>query len=149
MRHLRLSPVCALAIMLMACGSGSSSSNNVSGNWSTTLSSKGASVLAFTALLTQGSSNAISVTNLTFTMATTCFTSGTTASSTLGADGTMNGAGGNTFQMTLQSGTSNVNGTNMLTLQGTLANGTISGTWNETGTGSGCTGTGTFSMFKM
>jgi hypothetical protein len=148
MRYLRLSFVYALAIMLIACGSGSSSSSNVGGNWSATLTAKGSTVLVFSALLTQGSSTQISVSNLTFTMATTCFTSGSTASSTYSAAGST-GVPPNTFQMTVESGMSNLNGTNMLTLQGTLANGAISGTWNETGTGSGCTGTGNFSMFKM
>jgi len=147
MRYWCLSVWCALATMLMACGGGSSS-GTLTGNWAATLTnSDGETELTFNATLTQGSSSSITVANLVFTTATTCFDSGTTGTSTFSPSGTSSVAG--TFQMTLQSSMKNTNGMNQLTLQGTSSSNTINGTWNLSGTGSGCKGSGDFSMIRM
>jgi len=141
MRHLCLSLLCALGMMLMGCGGGGSSANTLTGNWSATLTtSDGATFLTFIATLTQGNSSVIGVSNLNVSTVSSCFATDTTASGTLGMDGAL--------QMTLQSGSSNSNGVNQVTLQGTPSNNTISGTWNLSGTGAGCTGTGPFTMIR-
>jgi hypothetical protein len=84
-------------------------------------------------------------TNLTFTTSTSCFTSGGSQTGSFvlsqNLDGNVTGA----FQLVIVSGTPSGN---TLTLQGTVANNTITGTWNLTGTG-GCTGSGTFTITKM
>ena len=149
MRHVCLWLLCTLAVAMIACGGGASTSNNVAGNWTANLSdSKGATFVQFSALLTQGSSFQIGVTNLIFAVASTCFGKGTTASSTFGVSGTMNAADPNAFQLTLQSSQSNANGVNMLVLQGMLSQNAISGTWTGTGSGIGCADSGAFSMSR-
>jgi|SRR5580700_5871952 hypothetical protein len=138
MRHICLGLMCATAIMLIGCGGGSSTP--VTGNWSAMLNnSTGATVLAFSATLTQGSSTVLSVTNVNLSTPSSCFGTGATATSTLT---------GNAFQMTLLSESSNLNGMNQVVLQGTMANGAISGTWDLSGTGTGCMGTGSFAMSR-
>ncbi|HTZ97605.1 MAG TPA: hypothetical protein VMB18_14485 [Terriglobales bacterium] len=148
MRHVCLGVLCGLAIMLTGCGGGGNSSGNVSGNWSATLSSKGATILTFNTVLTQGSSSSISVSNLVFTTSTNCFGSGTTASSTY-QPSAENGMPANAFSLTMQTSSSFVNGTNQLVLQGTVSNSSIGGTWALTGTGEGCTGSGSFTMSEF
>lgn len=146
MRYLCISVWCAVATMLIACGGGSN--GTLTGNWAATLTnSDGATVLTFNATLTQGSSSTITVANLVFTTSTTCFDSATTGTSTFSPSGTSMVAG--SFQMTLQSSMKNTNGLNQLTLQGTSSSNTISGTWNLSGTGTGCMGSGGFSMVRM
>jgi hypothetical protein len=51
------------------------------------------------------------------------------------------------FQLAVQSG-STMTG-NLLTLQGTVNNNVVSGTWTMTGVTSGCAGSGNFTMNKM
>ena len=154
MRHLRVSILCALAMTLIACGGGGgATSSNVAGNWSANVNdSKGAMFVQFNALLIQGSSYQIGVTNLTFSVSSTCFGAGTTASSTFGVivapDGTPGAPSPDAFQLTLLSSQSNSNGVNQLVLQGTLSQNTISGKWTGTGSGDGCAGSGSFKMFR-
>lgn len=149
MRHVCLWVLCALGIVLIGCGSGNGNSNNVGGNWSASLTdSKDNNVLAFSALLTQGSSYQISVTNLSFTLASTCFGAGTTASSTFGSTGPKSGVAANAFQLTMLSSQSNQNGVNQVALTGTLSGNAISGTWAMTGSGEGCSDSGSFNMSR-
>jgi hypothetical protein len=49
--------------------------------------------------------------------------------------------------MNIQSTATSTN--NLLTLQGTVNNNTITGNWTLTGTTAGCTGTGSFTMTKI
>lgn len=141
MRHLCLSLLCALGMMLTGCGGGGGPANTLTGNWSATLTTPdGTTFLTFIVTLTQGNSSVIGVSNLNVSSVSSCFASDTTATGTLGTDGTL--------QMMLQSGSANSNGVNQVTLQGTPSNNTISGTWNLTGTGAGCTGTGPFTMIR-
>jgi hypothetical protein len=146
MRYVCLAALCALAAMLVGCGGGNSSGNALTGNWSATLNnSSGTAALTFNATLTQGTGT-ISVTNLVFTSATNCFVSSSTASATLdttGANATQ------PFQLTLISGTIDGSQNNQLTMDGTPGNNTITGTWELSGNGPGCMGSGAFSMTKM
>ncbi len=142
MKHFRIAIMLLLALALSACGGGSNNST-INGNWTATLT--GSQNLSFTAMLTS-TGGTVSVTNLSFTTSQSCFDTGAVATGAFTLTGTMNGVTSGAFSMTIQSGTSNTNGTNQLTLQGTLTNNSITGNWNLSGTGAGCTGSGTFTM---
>ncbi len=139
-----------LGLLVAGCGGNSSSSgnsNNVSGNWTAGLSdSNGTPVFAFTTSLIQNSGSVVSVTNLNFTTATPCFASGGSETGSFILSGNFNGNATGAFQLGIQSGTPSGN---MLVLQGTVKNNTISGTWTLTGVTAGCSGAGNFTMTKM
>lgn len=139
--------VLGIAIMLAGCGS-TSNGGNINGNWTAALmnsSSGGSPVFNFTATFTQSSGSDVSITNLNFTTSSPCFVSGTTATGGFTLSGNLNGVTSGGFLMNIQStGSSN----NLLTLQGTVSNNTISGTWSLSGTTSGCSGSGQFTMNK-
>lgn len=151
LKHFILSVVCALTILLTACGSGSGSVIN--GNWSATLTNTDGSTALVFGVTLSNNNGSVTVSNLSFTTNSSCFGSGTTGTGAFTLTGTTGGVTTGTLQLTLQSGTSNSNGTNQLTLQGTLnqtsSSNTITGTWNLTGTGSGCSGSGNFTMGTM
>ena len=147
MRQVCISLVCAMALLLAACGSSGSAIN---GNWTAALSNPdGSTAFTFTATLSESGNGTLNVTNLSFSNSSSCFAAGTTASGTFTATGNTNNVSSGTFQMTVQSGTANANGSNQVALQGTLSSNTITGTWALKGTGSGCTGSGSFTMSKM
>jgi hypothetical protein len=148
MKQLGIAMLLVLGLMLGACGGGSSSnSNNINGNWTAALSdATGAPAFAFTTSLIQNSGTVVSVTNLSFTTATPCFASGGSGTGLFILSGNFNGNVTGTFQLTIQSGTPS---SNVFTLQGTVKNNTISGTWTLTGVTSGCSGSGNFTMTKM
>ena len=135
----------AIALLLAGCGSGSS--NSINGNWTAALtnsSNNSSPILAFNVTLAAAGGNNLSITNLKFTTANGCFASGSTATGGFGLSGNMNGVTSGGFQMNIQSAPPN--GNNQLSLQGTVNNNTVTGNWTLTGTGSGCTGSGTFVM---
>jgi hypothetical protein len=139
--------VLGIALVLAGCGS-TSNSNIINGNWTAALlnsSSGGSPIFNFTTTLTQSSGSSVSVTNLNFTTSSPCFASGSTATGGFTLSGNLNGVTSGGFQMNIQStGSSN----NLLTLQGTVSNNTISGNWSISGTTSGCSGSGQFTMNK-
>jgi len=139
----------ALIFIATACGGGNSSTNTLTGNWTAALSDpNGSPALAFTTSLKQSSgSSAVDVNNLSFTTSTACFPGSSTATGAFVLSGNFNGQTKGSFQMTVQSG-STMSG-NMLSLQGTVNNNTVSGTWTLTGVTSGCAGSGNFTMNKM
>ena len=135
------------AILLSACGNSRNSTGTVTGNWTATLSDQsGTQVFAFTTSFMQNSGTVVTVTNLNFTTANSCFVSGNTATGAFVLSGNFNGNMTGSFQLTVQSG--NPSG-NMLMLQGNVKNNVITGTWTLTGVTSGCTGSGSFTMTKM
>jgi hypothetical protein len=136
-----------VAIALAGCGSANNTNGTINGNWTAALSDQsGTPVFAFTTSLTQNNGTAVTVTNLNFTTATPCFASGSMATGAFVLSGNFNGSVTGSFQLTVQS--ANPSG-NMLTLQGTVKNNVITGTWSLTGVTSGCTGSGNFTMNKM
>lgn len=135
----RLTIVLGLAVLLAACSSDHSSIN---GTWSAALS--GTEQFDFTTTLTSTSNNGLSVTNLSFNTQSACFPGTPTATGAFVVAGTFNGVSTGGFQLTVNS----TSGGNQLQLNGTLGNNTLSGTWTLTGTTSGCTGSGTFTMNK-
>ncbi len=149
MRKVQLAALCAAMALLSSCGG--SSNSTVNGNWTATLVNPD-STTAFTLSMTlsQGSAGAVSVTNLSFGTSSSCFATGTTATGTFASSGTTNGVTTGSFQISIQSSTSNSNGANQLIMQGALTNdNTVTGSWALTGTGVGCSGSGTFTMTKM
>lgn len=145
----KLGAVIVVGIALLLAGCGSSSNGSINGNWTASLMNSGTSgseVFAFTTTLTQSSGTSVSVTNLNFTTNSPCFSSGTTASGGFTVSGNTNGVTSGGFQMNIQSTGTGTN--DLLTLQGTLQNNTINGTWTLTGNTSGCSGSGTFTMNK-
>lgn len=136
-----------LALVLGGCGnSNSTNSGNINGNWSATLTNTdNTPAFAFITSFTQMSGNSVSVTNLTFTTASPCFVSSETETASFILSGNFMGSVTGAFQLTVKSG--NPSG-DTLTLQGTMTNNTISGTWTLAGISSGCSGSGNFVATK-
>jgi hypothetical protein len=140
----------ALGLTLVGCGSGTeSSSGNINGTWNAALTNTdGSPAFGFSTTFTQGSSSTLSVTNFTFTSSGSCFAADQTSETgSFSLSGNFSGNVTGTFGMTITtmfpSGTNNV-----LTLQGSVAGNTISGTWTLTGA-TGCSGNGTFTINRM
>jgi hypothetical protein len=146
MKQLAIATLLALGLTLGACGGGNSNSSNaINGNWTATLTNlDGTEAFAFTVTLSQGNGTLVNVSNFSLTTEEPCFgTAGSeTGSFTLTSNVSQNITG--SFQMTIQS--TNPSG-NVLTLNGTLSNSTIGGTWSLSGPG--CTGGGNFSVSTM
>lgn len=143
----------SMTLVLLACGGGTNH-DVIQGNWkASVLNPDGTSAFNFTATLTQTGST-VTVTNLSFVNPSTCFAEGTTATGTFTFTGTTHGVTSGAFQMTIQSGPSNPNGTNALALPGTFVRNAISGAWGLTGTGLDCSTpedatSGSFTMVPM
>lgn len=143
-----LGTIILLGIMMTLAGCGTNSDGNINGNWSAALlnsGSGGSPVFNFTATFAQSSGSGVTVTNLNFSSSSPCFPAGSTATGGFTLSGNQNGVTSGGFQMNIQS---SGGGSNSLTLQGTVSNNTISGTWALSGSTSGCSGSGTFTMSK-
>jgi hypothetical protein len=137
----------AIALILTACGGGSSSSNTLTGNWTATLTNTDQTpAFVFTTSLTQSNGSTVTGTNLTFTTSTGCFTSAASQTGSFILSGNFNGNMTGTFQLTITSATPSGN---TLTLQGNVNNNAITGTWTLSGLTPGCTGTGNFTFTRM
>jgi hypothetical protein len=143
-----------MALALLACGLGSTPQTPLTGNWTAGLHNPdGTAAFGFTAALKQ-SGQTVGVTEFSFVSPSSCFATGTTATALFTLADTTHGVTSGAFQMTIQSGPSNSNGTNTLALQGTFVGNSISGSWTLTGTGTQCTETenltsGNFTMIQM
>ena len=138
----RLLFVLGLAALLAACSTDHSSIN---GTWTAVLAdNNGSQQFNLTTSLTAIGNNGLNVTNLTFNTQEACFPGTSTATGAFVVSGTFNGISSGGFQMTVNSSS----GGNQLQLNGTLHNNTVTGTWTLTGSTSGCSGTGTFTMNK-
>lgn len=136
----------ALGLTLTGCGN---TAGNIDGNWTATLiSPPGATpVFAFQTSFTGSGGGTLTITNLSFTTAGSCFTQGPfsetgSVSLTGNYNGNVTGSFGMTISTTFPGGANNV-----LTLNGAVNNGTITGTWTLTG-GVGCTGNGVFTATR-
>jgi hypothetical protein len=146
-----LSVLLGLALVLGGCGNSNSTnstnSGNINGNWSTALTNTDSTpAFAFNTTFTQMSGNSVNVTNLTFTTASPCFVSGETETASFVLSGNFMGSVTGAFQLTVKSANPS---DDTLTLQGTVTNNTISGTWTLVGTSSGCVGSGNFVATKV
>jgi hypothetical protein len=137
--------VLGIALMLAACGGDNNNNGSINGNWTAALMSSNnnsSPVFDFSLTLTQLSGGNLSITNLNFTSSSPCFAGGANATGGFSLSGNFSGSVSGALQMNIQSAT----GDNQLGLQGTVKNNTVTGTWTLTGTTSGCTGSGTFTM---
>jgi hypothetical protein len=151
MRRLGIVLLVAFGLFLTGCGgdgSGPGSGNgNINGNWTATLNDTGSSpVFTFTTSFHQGGGTDVSVTNFTFTTSSPCFVSGGTETASFTLSGNFSGSVTGSFALNIQSETPSGN---TLTLQGTVRNGVITGTWSLSGVTSGCTGNGNFTLNRM
>jgi len=156
MRKLAILVLLAVELAVGGCGNSTSTTTtttDASGNWEAQLTggTGEASLLNFTTAFTVNNSGPLSITGFSFINTGTCFVSGETESgnATLATDSTNAVTG--TLTYTVQSGTpagntltltGNVTGTNS---SNALTGGAVTGTWSLTG-GTGCTGTGNFTM---
>jgi len=136
----------ALGLTLTGCGK---TAGNIDGSWVATLVTPpgGTPVFAFSTNFSGSGGGAFTITNLTFTTAGTCFaTPPFTETGTVSLTGNYNGHVTGSFGLTIttqfSSGTNNV-----LTLNGTVADSTITGTWTLTGS-TGCSGSGIFTATR-
>jgi hypothetical protein len=119
------------------CGS-SSFSGLINGTWTATLTNADGSITyQFSATFAQATGSNLNITNLTFTTAGAC-------------DFAVAGGAGGSFSPSSRAFAMsmvelNVGG-DILALQGTLSNGTISGTWSASGLVPSCSGNGTFTI---
>src|SRR5580698_5638107 len=115
MKHFGIAIIIFALFAVSGCGS-SSSNSSINGNWSATLTSAdGTQALAFTATLAWRG-GVVTVSNLSFSTSSACIALGTTATVALPATGTSGCVTTGTFQMTIQTGSGNTNGTNRLAL---------------------------------
>jgi hypothetical protein len=133
-----------LALVLAGCGSGAGN-GNINGTWTATLmNSGGTPTFAFQTAFTQGSGSNLNVVNFSFTTPGNCFASQqTTATGSFSLTGNFNGNVSGAFGMTIETTGAEKD---VLTLQGTVNKGQITGTWTLTGTLASCTGSGNFTM---
>jgi hypothetical protein len=149
MRSFGIALLMAFGLFSFGCGGYNSNpgSGNINGNWTATLSDTGSSpVFTFTTSFHQGGGTDVTVTNFTFTTSSPCFVSGGTETASFALSGNFSGNVTGSFALNIQS--ENPSG-NTLTLQGTVKNGVITGTWTLSGTTSGCTGNGNFTLNRM
>jgi hypothetical protein len=147
MKHVVTAVVLILALAFLSCGSNNNLAGNVSGDWTVSLTdSSGTSVSSFMTTLSQ-SGTVLFGTDLNFTTPTQCLNNSTTGTGGFAVNGTF--AANGMLQLIVTSMPSPAGGNITTTLNGTLVNSnTISGTWTEVGTQSGCNGSGNFTMTR-
>jgi hypothetical protein len=135
-----------VSLALAGCGASNHSPGTINGGWNATLTdTDNTTVFSFGLSLLVSGDGTLSISNFNFTTNSPCFVSGGTETGSFALSGDFNGNVTGKFNFVVQSG-SPVG--NTLTLSGTANGGTISGTWTLTG-GTGCTGSGIFTMTKM
>ncbi len=143
MKQIGIVATLVFALVTGGCGMGHDG-GNINGNWTATLMNTGGTpTFAFTTSFTQSSGSDLNVVNFTFTTPGSCFDSQqTTETGSFSLAGNFNGQVSGSFGMTIRTtGATD----DVLTLQGTVNNGRITGTWTLTGSTS-CTGNGNFTM---
>ena len=154
MRNLAILGLLALELMLIGCGSSTSSTvKTANGTWESALigSDAGVGVFNFITQFSVGTGGTLSVSYLSFLTTGPCFPiSGDTASGSFDvtASGTTPAAN---FQFTVQSGSNTLAMTGTATgttdSSGNITWSKITGTWTLTG-GTDCAGSGTFTMTR-
>ena len=145
MRQSGIISVVMLALVLTGCGSGAGGGGNINGSWTATLmNTEGTPTFAFQTTFTQGGGSNLNVVNFSFTTPGNCFASQqTTETGSFSLTGNFSGNVSGAFNMTIATTGAEKD---ILTLQGTVNNGQITGTWTVTGTLASCTGNGNFTM---
>jgi hypothetical protein len=146
MKQFTVAVVLVVCLVLAGCGAGAGNPANINGGWNATLTDTNNSTLfSFGVSLLVKGDGTFSVSNFNFTSNSPCFVSGAVANGSFTLSGTFNGNVTGKFNFVVQSGSPSGN---TLTLSGTVNGNTIAGTWTLTG-GTGCTGSGLFTMTKM
>jgi hypothetical protein len=145
MKQFAVAILLVLGLALAGCGS-NNGSGNINGTWNATLlGTNNTTIFSFGTSLVTNSDGSLTITNFQFTSNSPCFVSGETETGSFSLSGNFNGNVSGSFGLTVDSG--NPSG-NTLKLSGTATGNTISGTWTLTG-GTGCTGSGAFTMNKQ
>lgn len=132
-----------LSVTFTGCGS-SNGAANINGTWFATLSGATNEALAFTAGLTLNADGSLGTSSFSFTVNnTSCSFPTVTESGAFTLTGNFNGQVSGKFHYVVTSTGVEVN---ILTLDGTVSGGQITGTWTVTGATAGCSGNGTFVM---
>ena len=142
MKKLAVAWLVAVVLTLVGCGSNGSKQGNINGTWTAVLTDTNFSF--GTSFVVNSDGTTLSVSNFSFSTNSPCFVSGETESGSFAFTGDFNGNVTGHFDYKVVSGSPSGN---TLTLTGTVSGGTIGGNWSLTG-GSGCTGSGTFTMAK-
>jgi hypothetical protein len=146
MKTVAVAVLLVVGLMTTGCGSNSNNAGNVSGTWNAMLTDTNQSqVFSFSTVLVDNGDGTVTVSKFAFSSNSTCFVSGVTETGSFGLTGNLNGKVSGTFGMTIASGTPSGS---VLTLNGTVNGGTVTGKWMLTGSAS-CTGSGAFTMTKM
>ena len=140
MKKLAMALLVTAVIMLVGCGN-SSSHGNINGHWTAVLTD---TTFNFGTSIVVNNDGTLSVSNFSFATNSACFVSGETESGSFAFTGDFNGKVTGSFTFKVVSGSPSGN---TLSLTGTANGDTITGTWSLTG-GSGCTGSGNFTMTK-
>ena len=140
MKKLAMALLVTAVIMLVGCGN-SSSHGNINGHWTAVLTD---TTFNFGTSIVVNNDGTLSVRNFSFATNSPCFVSGETESGSFAFTGDFNGKVTGSFTFKVVSGSPSGN---TLSLTGTANGDTITGTWSLAG-GSGCTGSGNFTMTK-
>jgi hypothetical protein len=145
MRKFTAFALLAVSLALSGCGAGSHANGNINGLWSATLSNSTlANDFIFMTNLTVNADGSLGTTSFNLTLNNTpCTFTTTTESGSFTIEGNFNGQVSGKFQYLIMSTGVEVN---TLTLNGTVQNGQIMGTWSVSGAVGTCTGSGTFTM---
>jgi uncharacterized lipoprotein NlpE involved in copper resistance len=138
MKKLAMALLAAVVLTLTGCGN-NSKQGNINGHWTAVLSDTNFSFA--TSVLVNGDGT-LSASNFSFSTNSPCFVSGETESGSFAFTGNFNGKVTGTFTFNVVSGSPSGN---TLMLTGTVNGNAITGTWSLTG-GTGCTGSGNFTM---
>ena len=145
MKQFALAALLAMSFALVGCGSNSSNPATIDGTWNATLLDiNNTTVFTFGTSLVVNGDGSLTISNFRFNSNSPCFVSGETASGSFTLMGNFNGQVKGRFGFTVQSGSPSGN---TLTLSGTANGNTVSGTWTLNG-GSGCSGSGSFTMMR-
>ena len=118
-----------LTLILSSCGS--NSHGNINGIWSATLSNATASMFTFQTTLSVNADGSLGTTNFSLTLNNTpCTFPATTESGSFTLSGNFNGQVSGKFHYVITSTGVEVQ---ILTLDGTVSGGQITGTWSVTG----------------
>jgi len=144
MKKIIVTCLLGIGLVLSGCGSNSHVTGNINGMWSATLASSGANSFDFMTTLVVNADGSLGTNHFTFTVNDTpCTFPSSTESGSFTISGNFNGQVSGKFHYVIMSTGVEVN---TLTLDGTVNNGVITGTWTVTGATANCSGNGTFTM---
>jgi hypothetical protein len=139
MKKLAVAGLVAVVLTLVGCGWHDHGHGNINGTWTAILSD---SDFSFGTSVVVNGDGTLSVDQFSFSTNGPCFVSGETESGSFAFTGDFNGHVTGQFDFKVVSGSPSGN---TLKLMGTVNGNAITGTWTLTG-GTGCTGSGNFTM---